>query len=365
MQQKATVQKLTPNDLKIFMTTNLDLSELHKLKNINNNMRQVEEHTYNNLTVIEHLPCETEPDTVDLETIKTPVLLEFVNEMNETKKDTIETINNGIPAEVEEENEEVIDTNTKDLNTFQPAVIEEEEIVELDENKDTTALKVARCIAASDEVVNRTLAAYVEVCCNVGTPQRGLNAVQFQRMRSQRCSHVRPVKDIRIYNTILKGFAAKADFTKIESVLKIIAEEGIGLDVHSYAAIFECLGRLNIDNNHLKYIRIHVKEAKLQGITFDMIINDVLFTKEQKGFVLETMRAYDPKYTPNYKLQNLQYNNHLLNNLNIHDTELELKSKSTHGKLDNGIFSKIKWKELVEKQIKLECEGFVAVSNFN
>lgn len=56
IQQKTAVKKLNPNDLKIFTTTNFDLSELYKLKSFSYNTSLVEEHTYNNLTVIENIP---------------------------------------------------------------------------------------------------------------------------------------------------------------------------------------------------------------------------------------------------------------------------------------------------------------------
>lgn len=251
------------------------------------------------------------------------------------------------------------------MNTFQPEVLEEEdhhETAEVEEIKEEKLPKVQLEIAASEEIVNRTLAAYVEICCNIGTPQRGLNAIYSQRIRYRRSSqkYVRPVRDIRVYNTVLRGFAAKGDFKKVQEVWKVIAEEGIATDAHSYAAVLECLGRLNFDNNHLKYIRLYVKEAKRQGITFDRIINDAVFTEEQRDMILKAMLAYSSDYEPQYELQNLQYNNHLLNDLNIPEEELKLPENTTKPK--NGIFTSTNWNQLVEKQIKLECDGFITVS---
>lgn len=254
--------------------------------------------------------------------------------------------------------------STRNLSTFQPAVIEEEEhheTTEVEETKEAKLPKMLQEIAAAEEIVNKTLAAYVEVCCNNSTPQKGLNAVHFQRTRHRRSvqKYVRPVKDIRVYNTLLRGFAAKADFRKIQEILKIIAEEDIKLDVHSYAAILECLGRLNIDNNHLKYIRTYSNEARMQGITFDEIINVAVFTEEQRDFILKAMLAFNSNYVPHYVLENLQYNNHLLSNLNIPKNELKLSENIT--KEQNGIFKNINWEKLVEKQIKLESDSFVTV----
>lgn len=222
-------------------------------------------------------------------------------------------------------------------------------------------MKVLQQAVASEEVVNRTLAAYVEVCCSLGTPQRGLNAVHFQRSRYRRTSnkHLRPVKDIRVYNTLLRGFASFSDFNKVQEVLNMISEEEITPDVHSYAAVLECLGRLNIDNNHLKYIRIQVNQAKQQGITFDRIMNDCIFTKEQKEFVVKAMNAYNSNYKPEYELQNLQYDNSLLKNLNVAEKELKLPENTK--KANSGVCKRLNWNELIVKQTKFEADGFVVV----
>lgn len=50
------MKKLNANDLKIFTTTSFNLSELYKLKSFNNNIKCIEQHTYNNLTVIDIIP---------------------------------------------------------------------------------------------------------------------------------------------------------------------------------------------------------------------------------------------------------------------------------------------------------------------
>lgn len=56
------------------MSTNLDLSELYKLKNFSSDVKHAEEHTYNNLTVIENIPHELE---IKLDSVKTPLVYEI------------------------------------------------------------------------------------------------------------------------------------------------------------------------------------------------------------------------------------------------------------------------------------------------
>lgn len=101
IEQKAPVKKLTPNDLKIFMTTNLDLSELYKLKNICDDVKHAEAHTYNNLTAIDSiLPRESEASTGILENVKVPILEQIVEEIRESYEQN--------EADIEEEAHDVI-----------------------------------------------------------------------------------------------------------------------------------------------------------------------------------------------------------------------------------------------------------------
>lgn len=251
---------------------------------------------------------------------------------------------------------------TRNISTFQPETLEDEEHpepLEVDEPKDAAPQKpLLQESAAREEIANRTLAAYSEVCCVVGTPQRGLNAVYVKRSRSQRFR--RPVKDVRVYSALSKGFAGKGDFVKVQEVLRVAAEEGVEPDAEIYAAVFECLGRINVDNNHLKQIRIYTKEAKWKGFTFDRILNEATFSKDQFEMVLKAMKAYDLHYVPNYQLPDLQYNNHLVDELNLTKDPLLFENPAPP---KTGIFKDTDWNELIKKQLKLETDGFVTVGS--
>lgn len=83
------------------MSTNLDLSELYKLKSLCNNEKHAEEHTYNNLTVIESIPHDVEVSGSSLENVKTPIVEQVVKEIKEVHK-YVEPLNT-INSEVEEE----------------------------------------------------------------------------------------------------------------------------------------------------------------------------------------------------------------------------------------------------------------------
>lgn len=64
---KAKIKNLTPEDLKFLATTNLNLSELYKLKDMMKFPRVVETHTYSNLSVIGNISSKIEDNDECLE----------------------------------------------------------------------------------------------------------------------------------------------------------------------------------------------------------------------------------------------------------------------------------------------------------
>nr|CAH7742484.1 unnamed protein product [Callosobruchus chinensis] len=211
-----------------------------------------------------------------------------------------------------------------------------------------------------EEAAARTLASYVEVCSHLRNPQRGFNALHFYRMRSKHKYISYSVKNIKIYNAVLIGFAHKGDFSKLQEVLSIMNEEQIQLNLHSYIAIFECLGRLNFKGSNLKEVRRFGKEALSKGFLFDQMMNQGSFLNDEREMVLKTMRAYDSEYTPKYDEPTVWYNNHLVNHLNDDSqkclSEIEYKSNL-------GLFTPEKLRECVEKQLSLEKAGYVEIKS--
>lgn len=238
---------------------------------------------------------------------------------------------------------------------------EDHETTEAEEPHDSKQDKQLAEIAARQEIVSKTLSAYIGVCNTLAAPQRGLNALHFHRSRVRRTvdKFKRPVKDVKVYNALLKGFAAKGDFPKIQEVLKYTKEEDVALNVHSFAAIFECLGRVNSDNSHLEWIKLFVKEANKNEITFDTIMNKAIFMNDQREMILKAFSVFDKDYSAKYEFPKLQYNNHLVERLNCDE---QLKPQEAKSGKSGGVFKKFNWDEIVNKQIKLETDGFIIVS---
>ncbi|KAK4874106.1 hypothetical protein RN001_013466 [Aquatica leii] len=335
-QQKAPVKILSLQDLNFFTKTNLNLAELYKLKALRK-IDCVEEHTYHNLTVIDNIWTSSTDCDLELEPVAKP-------EDEDKVKDHEVIIDENKALETLE--------NIKPTSAFHPEIPEEEHV-------DVELCNANNDVKASEEVVARTLSPYIEVCNYLKTPQRGLNAFLFHRNRSRNKGYPR-VRSINVYNGLLRGFAAKCDYGKICEVLNYAKEDNVTLDVDSYASVFECLGRINFEDNYLKQIRIHAKDALKLGITFDKIMNEAKFLMSQREMVLKAIQSHLSDYKINFHVPMLQYNNNLVNELN-HDSQFDAPSPVTNFSKRN--FMGKNFKQCVEEQIDVEKRGYITIKS--
>ncbi|KAF5291408.1 hypothetical protein FQR65_LT01718 [Abscondita terminalis] len=334
-QQQAAVKILSLRDLKFFTKTNLNLAELYKLKALRK-IDNVEEHTYHNLTVIDNIPSVNSVVEVELGPPIKSEEKESTNREYETnlESDTLDTLECAKP-----------------VNAFQPEIPEEEHAEEVYCAKNDTK--------ASEEVIARTLSAYIEVCNHLKTPQRGLNAFLFHRNRSRNKGYPK-VKNIKVHNGLLRGFAAKKDYLKVCEIVNYAKEDEVALDVDSYASIFECLGHINFEDNYLKQIRIHAKEAAKLGISFDRIMDEATFVVNQRETVLKAMRSHLPDYKIKLTEPLLQYNNKLVNDLN---NDSQRVPPAVINKNEKGMFLNRNLAERVKEQIDVEKRGYITIKS--
>lgn len=214
-----------------------------------------------------------------------------------------------------------------------------------------------------DEISWKTLAGYIEICSHENYPQRGLNAFNFHRGRAKKLqeNNFSLIKNLNVFNALLKGFAGKGLYPKIKEILKIMEEDNVELNLQSYVIIFECLGRNIGKNGFLKEVELFTKRALAKGITFDKMMNKGIFLNNEREFVLKAMTSYDQKYVPRYWKPNISYNNHLLNHLNC---DIEYNPEDVKYKNNGGLFKPEYMEESISKQIAMEKDGYVTVSIF-
>lgn len=134
------------------------------------------------------------------------------------------------------------------------------------------------------------------------------------------------------------------------------------LNVQSYAAVFECLGRINSDNSHLEQIRTYTDQTSKIGITFDDVMNKAVFINDQRSHVLKAMEAYNSQYRPLFWPPKVHYDNHLVNHLNGKE---QRKPPEQPVSVENeGLFSGDLLQQRINQQMELEKQCHITVSIF-
>lgn len=114
---------------------------------------------------------------------------------------------------------------------------------------------------AKQHSFNLNLLSYIEMCTTNGMVNRGLGAVHSYRYKSRKDSSTLKITDINLFNTLLHGFAEKGNLLKTREIMNILREDNIKPTPQTYAAIFECLGRLVDTPEHLALLDKYFLEA--------------------------------------------------------------------------------------------------------
>lgn len=93
---------------------------------------------------------------------------------------------------------------------------------ELETIPETTTLSVGkkREQAGKEEALARILGAHVEMCVAIGNPYRGFTSLNYYRNRGKK-KNFTTVRNINIYNTLLRGFAVKSNIHKVNIDLRL------------------------------------------------------------------------------------------------------------------------------------------------
>lgn len=244
-------------------------------------------------------------------------------------------------------------------NVFQAAVVEEEEdeTPEPKDRKQSQGKKYFNQMYA-EEISSKTLASYGDVCAALRNPQRGLSALYYFKSKSK-AQKSKPIniKNVNVYNSLLKGFARKGDYSKIKEVLELMKTAGVPMNIQSHIYVLECLGKINFKDSHLKEIRLCVNELFGQNISFDQLFNEGIFCDGQRDVVLQAVTSHTPSYKPTYVEPEIQYSNNLVNHLN------NVKQLDNCCFVDRKrLFTAEDLAEAAQRQIELEKCGYVTVS---
>lgn len=251
----------------------------------------------------------------------------------------------------------------KKEDTFKPEVELDEHVDELAEETVESATKVEQKKQRQfdpkmkQEIANKSLAAYIDMCCTLRNVQRAYNALNYHKYKMT--TGTPPINSINVYNALLKGYGQIGDLSKLEEILHSMKSDKLSPNVQTFVYLFECIGRSLHLGSTLKSMRIYSKLMTQQHITFDKIMTEGMFVNDQRAKVLAAIKLFNPEYSPKLFEPSVQYENHLVNSLNHSDqcNTSKLMSNQDVANDENNIEVKIM------DQLALERSGYVTVKS--
>ncbi|XP_046417575.1 DNA-directed RNA polymerase, mitochondrial isoform X1 [Neodiprion fabricii] len=201
----------------------------------------------------------------------------------------------------------------------------------------------------------RNLHAYLNVCVNCGLTSEASRTLLWYRKRGKYLKYVLRGLNIVHYNTILHGFASVGNLEKLKVFLRIIAQDSLKTNSQTYAAVFECVGRIADHQNHQGYLESISSDMAARHISFNDVLDKSVFINDQREMVLRGIRILNPDFEPIYTKSNTSYANHLLDEISKTDSQQTTPAK--------GLFSVPELSEMARRQMELESLGHVTLKS--
>lgn len=110
--------------------------------------------------------------------------------------------------------------------------------------------------------LTRSLTAFLNMCVISNSTGRGWSILLNYRSSCKLSKTKRNIADIELYNILLSSYAGKANHRKIVEICKVIDEDSIPYTPQTYAAIFECLGRMSTSRENHKLLLKYKEDAE-------------------------------------------------------------------------------------------------------
>lgn len=108
---------------------------------------------------------------------------------------------------------------------------------------------------------NENLASYIELCVQCDYLNVGLDTLyRYYRIQKFSNSKVKMLINSRPYDLLLHGFAAKGNVNKILAVMRLMVNSEVSFTPQTFAACFECCGRLTSLPEHTNLLTVFHKQ---------------------------------------------------------------------------------------------------------
>lgn len=209
------------------------------------------------------------------------------------------------------------------------------------------------------ESLHRVLTAHLQLLCSLNMIQEAQQVLQYYRQRGTRTSSHPKINDVKVYNTLLHGYAATGMLDNTRQLLSFMSEDGVEPNPQTFAAVFECIER-SAEDNKVELLQQYKDQMDQKDITLNDLLDKTKFLYDQREVVLQSIHRLQPDFEPHYTAPVLDYKCPLLDNLTLDKVENRQGLMTSPGE---GLFS---IEEIIEKgkeQLSMEIKGEVEIQN--
>ncbi|XP_075980404.1 mitochondrial RNA polymerase [Anticarsia gemmatalis] len=211
------------------------------------------------------------------------------------------------------------------------------------------------------ESLHKVLTSHLQLLCSLNMIQEAHQVLQYYRHRGLRVMNHPRINDVKVYNTLLHGYAKVGMLDKTKELLHSMSEDGIQMDAQTYAAVFECIERTD-PINKLDLLKHYQQEMYGKNIPLNDLLDKSKFLYDQREVVLQAIHRLEPSFEPKYTPPVLDYNCPLLDKLTLNNVE------NRHGLMTSPAGDILSLEEMISKgkeQLEMEIKGDVEIENIS
>ncbi|KPI99844.1 DNA-directed RNA polymerase, mitochondrial [Papilio xuthus] len=209
------------------------------------------------------------------------------------------------------------------------------------------------------QTLHKLLTAHLQLLCSLNMIQEGQQVLQYYRKRQTHSPDNPKVMDVKVYNTLLHGYASQGNIDNTKALLSFMQEDGVISNAQTFAAIYECIERSNIKQKS-SVLEFYNQKMQETGITLNDLLDKTKFVYDQREVVLTAIRRLQPDFEPSYTPPVLDYDCPLLEKLKLSDTT---NRKGLLTSPAEGLLGLEDMKKKGQMQLDMEITGEIEVQN--
>ncbi|XP_043196144.1 DNA-directed RNA polymerase, mitochondrial-like [Amphibalanus amphitrite] len=198
-----------------------------------------------------------------------------------------------------------------------------------------------------------SLKCYLEVCVNSGLVNRAYNTLLYYRNMNRNFQRTTDVRDVRLYNVLLAGFARKGQLDRVLDALRVMRDDQVRPDAETFALAFQCLGRQPRTAENVRNARRLLRDMDEAGVRME----DAGVRGSARSLGVQALSWADPERARAWPPEPVLYNCPLVDHLNA---DLETKQVEPPAL---GVDLGRSYRELAREQISTELAGTLTVAS--